>query len=59
MNKNIMRQMGFDKEVDAVEHGFCPLCNKPVSLNDFKNELFKKEYGISGLCQKCQNKIFC
>lgn len=25
---------------------------------EFKDELSKKEYTISGLCQKCQDKVF-
>ena len=58
MNKNIMKALGFEKEVKAIEHGFCPFCNKPVNMADFKDELSKKEYKISGLCQKCQDKTF-
>ena len=58
MNKNIMQAMGFGEEVKAIEAGLCPFCRKPVLKNDFKNELSKKEYRISGLCQKCQDKTF-
>ena len=25
---------------------------------DFRNEISRKEYSISGLCQKCQDEIF-
>ena len=31
-------------------------CGQPVG--QFKDELSKREYRISGLCQKCQDKIF-
>jgi hypothetical protein len=58
MNKDIMRQAGFGEQVDAVEHGFCPFCKKPISMADFKDELSKREYRISGICQKCQNDFF-
>jgi len=58
MNKEIMKLFGYEKEVTAVEHGFCPFCNKPVSKDEFTDELSKKEYTISGLCQKCQDNIF-
>ena len=58
MNKDIMRTMGFGEEVNRVEHGFCPLCSEPISLADFKDELSRKEYEISGCCQKCQDSVF-
>ena len=58
MNKNLMKQMGFGKEVKMVESGLCPFCKKPVNINDFTDELSKKEYKISGLCQQCQNETF-
>lgn len=34
----------------------CVFCGGPAT--DFKDALSKKEYGISGLCQKCQDKAF-
>ncbi len=58
MNKNIMRQVGFAKEVELVEKNACPICLKDINTRDFKDNLSVKEYGISGLCQKCQDKIF-
>jgi hypothetical protein len=58
MNKDIMRQAGFSEEVDNVEAGNCPFCGKPVFMEDFTDALSRKEYGISGLCQKCQNEMF-
>ena len=58
MNKNIMKALGFDKEVEAVELGFCPFCKQPISSDEFKDELSVKEFKISGLCQKCQDKMF-
>jgi len=58
MNKDIMKKAGFGKEVDRVEHGFCPLCLLPVNMADFKDELSKREYKISGICQSCQDETF-
>lgn len=58
MNKDLMHEAGFDKEVKRVEHGFCPICSKPISGADFRDDLSRKEYKISGLCQKCQDDIF-
>lgn len=42
----------------AIAAGKCPLCNTEISLEEFKDELNRKEYSISRLCQKCQDKIF-
>lgn len=58
MNKDIMRAAGFGKEVDAVEHSFCPMCQNPIVMEEFRNTLSVKEYKISGMCQKCQDNIF-
>lgn len=58
MNENIMRQFGFGKEIDRVKAGLCPFCNKTIDPADFKNELSKKEFTISGLCQACQDDFF-
>lgn len=36
--------------------GLCPVCQaKPTT---FRDELSRKEFGISGLCQSCQDKYF-
>lgn len=56
MNKKIMRDLGFGKEVDLVEKNLCPICRSPVGK--FKDKLSEKEFKISGMCQKCQNKVF-
>ena len=58
MNKEIMKKAGFEKEVKKVEAGRCPFCNKVILMSDFKNSLSIKEFGISGLCQDCQDKTF-
>ena len=34
----------------------CVSCKKDAVF--FKDELSHREYGISGLCQSCQDKIF-
>jgi hypothetical protein len=38
------------------EAGRCPTCAKPVGK--FRDDLSRREYGISGMCQKCQDSIF-
>ncbi len=59
MNKKIMEAVGFKKEIEKVEHGCCPFCNKKIDEEkDFRDSLSRKEFKISGLCQNCQDKIF-
>ena len=41
---------------DNMSAGLCVRCGKPADW--FKDELSKKEYRISGLCQNCQNDFF-
>lgn len=36
--------------------GKCATCGKPIY--GFKDRLSKKEYGISGMCQECQDSVF-
>lgn len=35
---------------------YCRICKNIIS--DFKNEISKKEFLISGLCQECQDQVF-
>jgi hypothetical protein len=56
--KELLRQMGFDQEVERVELRLCPFCRLPVSDEDFRDNLSSKESRISGLCQKCQDQFF-
>lgn len=41
---------------DAAEKKVCTTCRK--SITSFKDELSKKEYQISGMCQQCQDSVF-
>jgi len=57
MNDEIMRQI-FPKAVGAVREGICPFCHQLVDKKAFKDELSRREFKISGLCQKCQDDTF-
>jgi len=57
MNKEIVKQF-FPKMVDNFEKGLCSFCGEKIQENEFKDDLSKKEYEISGLCVICQNKVF-
>ena len=41
-----------------VEDNECPTCFSAIRDEDFKNEISKREYTISGMCQSCQDKTF-
>jgi hypothetical protein len=58
MDKRILQLAGFGEEVKAVERGDCPLCKRKVNKDEFRDELSRKEFEISGLCQLCQDEIF-
>ena len=50
-----MSLFGRSREI-AIAGGQCVKCG---SLNlEFRDELSRKEHGISGLCQGCQDEIF-
>lgn len=40
----------------AVAGGLCVSCGKPAT--DFRDDLSRKEFDISGLCQVCQGNFF-
>ena len=58
MNKKIMKDLGFDKELALVEQRKCPFCHQPIRSRDFRDHLSLREHGVSGLCQKCQDQMF-
>ena len=41
---------------NAIANDACPVCHAPITK--FRDELSKKEFGISGMCQACQDKVF-
>jgi len=43
---------------DAILDSRCTGCDSPIIPSDFTNDLSRKEYGISGLCQVCQDEIW-
>ena len=46
----------FPESMERIEKGLCPTCGKEVG--DFRNAISRKEFGISGMCQKCQDSVF-
>jgi hypothetical protein len=42
--------------LESLDKGDCPLCHGPIT--EFRDRLSKKEFGISGMCQNCQDSVF-
>ena len=45
----------FPKALEPTQQGICPTCAKKVT--QFRDSLSRKEYGITGACQPCQDRI--
>lgn len=49
----------FPDAADAVIRGECIPCGSTEIRDcDFRDEISKREYSISGMCQTCQDEIF-
>lgn len=48
----------FPEKAERAKEGKCTMCGKEIKEADFKDNLSKKEYSLSGLCQSCQDDTF-
>mgnify|MGYP003661838729 FL=1 len=50
----------FPEKVDRILNGLCVTCDEEISLQALTqmNVISRKEYGISGMCQVCQDSVF-
>lgn len=46
------------KAKEAIKQNKCPTCSSPIREEDFRDGTSKREYRISGMCQKCQDSVF-
>lgn len=48
------------KAMFGDQEGICPTCQKPLKgdTSEFRDDLSRKEYTISGMCQSCQDGVF-
>lgn len=54
-----LTKKGFGKsKTECAEQNICVFCHNKVEMEDFRDKLSRKEYDISGLCQKCQDDTF-
>ena len=56
--RSFLRELGFSQEVAIVEDCRCPFCTERVDEDEFRNEVFLREFESSGLCQGCQDTVF-
>ena len=59
MDSFIRTLMGKDRAV-VIRNGLCMTCDSTGNMLEWKwrDELSKKEYAISGMCQSCQDDFF-
>lgn len=49
----------FPDETQRIKEGKCPFCGKKINPeNEFRDDLSRREFNISGLCQSCQDDFF-
>jgi len=56
IEKFITHTLGGTSRTDSINKDKCALCGK--SAKKFKDAESEREYRISGMCQKCQDKVF-
>lgn len=44
--------------VESIQSDKCVFGTPPHDAKEFRNEISRKEYTISGMCQECQDLIF-
>lgn len=58
MNREIIKAYFGQEMLDALDNCVCPICKQPIDISDFTSTLEIKEFNISGMCKKCQDKLF-
>lgn len=48
----------FPNTENAILDSRCTHCESPIIPSDFTDDLSRKECGVSGLCQVCQDKVW-
>jgi hypothetical protein len=55
INRLLSSLLGVDRE-QTINADACVFCSQPAT--EFKNEISRREFAISGICQKCQDETF-
>lgn len=48
----------FPEAVKRISMGKCATCGKDVNHDDFRKDIDRRKFKISGMCQKCQDSVF-
>ena len=56
--KRFLRKLRIWQKVTIVKDLRCPFCSEKVDKDRFRNEVFKREFKNSGLCQECLDTVF-
>jgi hypothetical protein len=54
----VLKRMGYTKQSERIQQDLCPSCGKFINPSDFKDDLSRREFRLSGMCQKCQDETF-
>lgn len=44
-------------KAELIKMNKCPTCKKNIHVDNFKTDIQRKEYAISGMCVECQSKM--
>jgi hypothetical protein len=55
INRFVNQTFGIDRET-SITNDVCVMCGQ--NADQFRDALSRKEFSISGLCQKCQDSVF-
>jgi len=55
MEATLTKLFGVDRR-GTIESDICGWCGKPAT--EFRDELSRKEFTISGFCQSCQDNVW-
>jgi len=58
INSMLSSVFGVDR-VKTISEGYCASCDYTgIIATSFRDDISRKEYAISGLCQSCQDDVF-
>lgn len=57
LNVKLLKGLGLTKEAEMVENGKCPDCGEDVKIENFKDLRKRDDFSVTGLCEKCQDKL--
>lgn len=55
---NLIKEVLGINRVESIQSDKCVFGEPPHDATTFRNEISRREYRISGICQSCQDAIF-